>query len=278
MTLRYIAAIILMLTMLPIDAQIFNFSLKTNNQQLIDIALEGAFVKINQSYELCDTISNEHFGRNEKDYFSIIPFIGIETERGLIFPSATMMPWTMDKDFDEYKGQYKPIVTNSKLSLLNSQKSTIRSLNSNIKRDSVSQRLSILSESVQSVPGLMIDSISGVKDGWFIWLTSESDIVEKDSVKIISIKKEIEVPVDGEYLHIESPDLSGTVYGGIYVTPVQTRVGQLVFTLTGVLALDEEDWVIEFPFIKANKQAVELTPIEGVREKNGINQLIKKKK
>lgn len=267
-----------MLTMLPIDAQIFNFSLKTNNLQLIDKAMEGAFVKINQSYELCDTISNEHFGRNEKDYFSIIPFIGIETERGLVFPTAAMMPWINDKDFEEYKGKYKPILTNSKLSLLNTPNSSIRSLTAKIIGEEVSKRLSILNEGSQSVTGLPVDSISGVKDGWFIWLTSESDIVEKDSVKFISIKKEIEVPFDGEHLNIESPDLSGTIYGGIYVTPVQTAIGQLMFNLTGVMISDDEGWIIDFPFIKANKQTIQLTPIEGGREKNGYNQLKKKKK
>ena len=95
---------------LQTTAQIFNFSLRTNNQQLIDEALAGAFVRINQSYELCDTIKDEHFGRGGKDYFSIIPFIGVQTEQGLIFPSAALRPWSCDKDFAEYDGQYKPLV------------------------------------------------------------------------------------------------------------------------------------------------------------------------
>ncbi len=86
MIIKHILVTVAIVIALPVNAQIFNFSLRTNNQQLIDKALEGAFVRINQSYELCDTVKNEHFGRNEKDYFSIIPFIGVETERGLIFP------------------------------------------------------------------------------------------------------------------------------------------------------------------------------------------------
>lgn len=84
---------------LPLSAQFFNLSLKTNSQQLIDEALVGAFTKIEQGYELCDTVSDEHFGRNGKDYFSLIPFIGIETERGLLFPNGALEPWTLDKDF-----------------------------------------------------------------------------------------------------------------------------------------------------------------------------------
>lgn len=267
-----------MLSVLPLSAQIFNFSLKTNNQQLIDKALDGAFVKINQSYELCDTVKDEHFGRNEKDYFSIIPFIGVETVNGLVFPSATMMPWSYDNDFDEYKNQYKPLVTGSKLSLLNSPEKAVRTLDGIIAGDKLTDRLSLLKDSIQSVPGLLVDTVPGVKDGWLIWLTSESNIVESDSVKFNSIKKEIEVPVDGEYLRIDRPDISGIVYGGIYVTPIQTGVGQIAFTLTGVMVLDDEGWVLDFPFITAPKQTKALTPIESIGTKGGLNPLKKKKK
>ena len=54
MSKRYLALSLLIAITLPMAAQIFNFSLRTNNQQLIDEALSGAFIKINQSYELCD--------------------------------------------------------------------------------------------------------------------------------------------------------------------------------------------------------------------------------
>lgn len=275
---RCIIAVLLMLTVLPLGAQIFNFSLKTNNQQLIDKALSGAFLRINQSYELCDTVSDEHFGRNEKDYFSIIPFIGIETEKGLVFPTSTLTPWTSDNDFNEYKEQYKPIVTQSHLSSLNSPKDDIRSLKSIISGEKVTDRLSLLNDSVQSYRGMPVDSISGLKDGWLIWLTSEPDIADNDSVKFISIKKDIDVPVDGEFLRIETPEISGTVYGGVYVTPRQTGIGQLAFTLTGVMVLDDEGWVLDFPFIDAPKQPATLTPIGSIGGKQGLNQLKKKKK
>lgn len=75
MRIKNIIGVFLVLLAFPLNAQIFNFSLRTNNQQVIDEAMSGAFVRINQSYELCDTVQNEHFGRNEKDYFSIVPFV-----------------------------------------------------------------------------------------------------------------------------------------------------------------------------------------------------------
>lgn len=278
MRLQHIFATLAILATFPLNAQIFNFSLKTNNQQLIDKALDGAFVKINQSYELCDTIKDEHFGRDEKDYFSIIPFIGVETEKGLIFPSASLAPWTNDDDFRQYKNEYKPIVSGSKLSLLNSHEKTVRILDAIIAGDIITERLSILNDSTQSVPGLLVDTVPGIKDGWLIWLSSESDIIESDSVKFNSIKKEIEVPIDGEHLRIDNPDISGTVYGGIYVTPIQKGVGQLAFILTGVMVLDDEGWVLDFPFITAPKQTKVLTPIESVGSKGDLNSLKKKRK
>lgn len=264
---------------LPTTAQIFNFSLRTNNQQLIDEALAGAFVRINQSYELCDTIKDEHFGRDGKDYFSIIPFIGIETEHGLVFPSATLAPWSYDNDFEEYQSQYKPLVTKTKISVLNNREESLsRDISLPFLGKNISRHLSVLCDSTQSIKGLNVDSVSGVKNGWLIWISSNSNLAETDSVRFTSIKKDIEVPIDGGFFHIDKPEISETVYGGIYVTPVQSSIGQLTFTLTGVMVLDEDGWVLEFPFIKESKENKTLTPINGIPDRKKLNSLKKKKK
>ena len=260
-------------------AQIFNFSLRTNNQQLIDEALSGAFIRINQSYELCDTIKNEHFGREGKDYFSIVPFIGIETERGLIFPSSALQPWNSDNDFDEYKNQYKPLVTETKFNSLNSRKALIHQESEfPISGSELSRYITILSDSTKTHEGLKVDTVPGPKSGWLIWLSSNANLAESDSVRFTSIKKDIEVPVDGSFLHIDKPEISETVFGGIYVTPVQSSIGQLTFTLTGVMVLDEEGWVLDFPFITKSVENKSLTPIKGINGNAKLNPLKKKKK
>lgn len=269
----------MMVAALPATAQIFNFSLRTNNQQLIDEALAGAFVKINQSYELCDTVKDEHFGRDEKDYFSIIPFVGIETERGLVFPSATLRPWLYDNDFEEYQDQYKPLITETKVTGLNNGKEDLtRDVSLPFLGKDVSKHLSVLCDSTQSHKGLKVDTIPGAKNGWLIWLSSNSNLAETDSVRFTSIKKDIEVPIDGVFLHIDKPEISETVYGGIYVTPIQSSIGQLTFTLTGVMVLDEEGWVLDFPFIEEPKENKTLTPINGLSGGAKLNPLKKKRK
>lgn len=279
MKIKHITLIMVLFAgLLSANAQIFNFSLRTNNQQLIDKALEGGFVRINQSYELCDTVNDAHFGRDGKDYFSIVPFVGVETERGLIFPSATLSPWIYDRDFEEYRDQYKPSVTNSKVSLLNSPDKAVRSISEVVLGENLSDHLSYLKDSTQTVAGFSVDTVPGAKDGWLIWITSDDNLAESDSVKYNSIKKDIEVPTDGGFLRLEKPELSGTVYGGIYVTPVQTGVGSISFTLTGVMVLDEEGWVLDFPFIETVKESKILTPIQNLGESRKLNQLKKKRK
>lgn len=279
MKIKSLILILMTIVALPTTAQILNFSLRTNNQQLIDKALAGAFVRINQSYELCDTVKDEHFGRNGKDYFSIISFIGIETEQGLIFPSTTLKPWTYDNDFNEYKGKYKPLVTESKINILNHRVGyAVRNVELPFTGTSLSKYLSIYNDSIQHNQGLKIDTIPGSKNGWVIWLSSNSTLSETDSVRFTSIKKDIEVPTDGGSLHIEKLETNETVFGGIYVTPVQSSIGQLTFTLTGIMVLDEDSWVLDFPFMKTPKEVKILTPINGLSGGGKLNPLKKKRK
>lgn len=273
---RYITLYATLLTVFSSSAQLFNFSLKTNNQQLIDDALDGAFIRINQSYELCDTVSDEHFGREGKDYFSVIPFIGIETEKGLLFPTATLTPWTYDKAFKEYEAQYKPLLTSSRVTRLNG-KGEIETKCIN-RGDSIKHTLSILNDSVLCNSGLRVDTLAGEKEGWLIWISSTENFEANDSVRLTSIRKNIEVPIDGEHLSLDDPEIAETVYGGIYVTPQQTAVGQLTFMLTGIMVLNDHGWDLVFPFITSKSEAKALTPIGVSKPTDRMNKLKKKRK
>ena len=259
------------------NAQFLNFVPKTNNQQLIDEALSGAFVKLTQSYELNDTITQEHFGRNGKDYFSQIPFIGIITEGGYLFPNVILSPWELDADFIEYKEKYKPQINQSDLIILNGK--------GNIRKESIDQshlketqkNFCLLNDTIETNKGIKLDSIPGEKNGWFVWLTSDQNINEVDSVKLFSIKKDIEVPINGEALFLSDPDINENIIGGFYLTPTQTEIGQITFILTGVILRNEDGWKLEFPAIQEHKENKKLTPINSLDE-DKLKQLKKKRK
>ncbi len=265
MKTKYILLVGFAIIAMPMSAQIFNFSLQTNSQQLIDEALSGAFVKITQSYRLYDTINDEYLGRNGADYFNKVPFLGIKTERGLIVPSTVEQPWTCDEDFNKYQGKYKPILSESSLSPLNAEPgSTIPIHTPFTVVDEIDDGISIVNDSTYCDTGLKVDSISGHKNGWFIWLSSNNfDYV--DSIRLTSISEAIEVPDDGKSIDIDPPGLwetAETVYGGIYVTPIQTAIGEVSLYVTGYMVEGNDGWKLIFPFVKTGTKEIMLTPID----------------
>ena len=263
---------------LPVVAQIFNFSLRSNNEQLIDEALSGAFFRINQSYELCDTVNDEHFGRGGKDYFSIIPFIAVNTEKGVLMPSNILTPWDLDQDFSKYEGIYKPIVTASSVTSFDRVNSADAFSLFPIKGVSVSPDFLLSKDFDRVKNGLPVDSLAGMKKGWLVWLSSKKEENSSDSLKFLSIRKNIEVQDGMDFLSVPSPDITEPVYGGIYVTPSQSSVGQLTFSLTGVIVRDKDGWRLEFPFLKPVREEKSLTPIRTLPSNDKSIPLKKKKK
>lgn len=243
-------------------AQPLSFSFRTNNQQLIDDALDGTFVKVCRYYELCDTVNHEFFGRNDKDYFNIIPFIGIKTERGIVLPIAAEKPWINDEDFYEYHKSYKPIISKTTVSNLNAKVRENRVDLLHHQATTMGEYLTLFSDSTTTNYGLYVDSVSGAKEGWLIWLSSEDDLINVDSIHLTCFKKRMEVIYNENGWEIDKPELKGNIYGGIYVTPRQTSIGQITFYLTGVVVSDEKSTRIIFPFIKKSvKSKKSLTPI-----------------
>lgn len=265
---------------LPAGAQILNFSIPTNNRQVIDKALAGAFVRIEQAYELCDTVSDEHFGRKGENYFSKIPFVGIETDNGLVFPVEVATPWIDDDDFKKYEKEYKPLLTETIFETLNGKEErTAIKLAAPLAGPAISDKLGLLSDSVMQRSGLRVDTVAGPKEGWLVWYSDASENATVDSLRFTSIFQEIEVPSDGKCVSVDSPEISEKVYGGIYITPLQTGIGQISFILSGIMVYNGDGWQIEFPFLKKPEEEVKkLTLISGKNQLSGSNPIKKKKR
>lgn len=275
-TKLYIVALVLLCSM-PIVAQILNFPLRTNNQQLIDEALGGVFVKLDRSYELCDTVNDEHYGRDGKDYFSKVSFIGIRTEKGIVFPSCSKTPWEVDKDFDEYKGVYKPLAVETIIAAIGLEGEKGRVIDGVWQPSELSDNLCLLTDSAGNAPRISVDTIAGVKKGWVIWLSADKNSADVDSVKLTSIREDLEIPTDGMPVRVESLQISEHVYGGVYVTLARASAGHIVLALSGILVHDEDEWVLEFPFLAVTNDDKTLTPIPGLGV-SGNNPIIMKKK
>lgn len=255
------------------NAQLFNFALKTSNQQLIEQAINGAIVKISQSYELTDTVSGDSFGREDNEYFSKIQFLGVLTEKGLCFPAQAIVPWVVDPDFNEYKDKYRPVISKSEVALV-----TTISPDSIINQKLVDcRKLGAVALDTDSVyNGLQVDSVPGEKQGWLVWISEEGKTDKPSRLRYSSILKTLEVVKDNDNSSIEAPEVNGKLYGGIFIIPVQTGIGQLIFKMAGIIISDGDKWIINYPFLSEPTIQNDLTPI--VAEKSGMNQLKRRPK
>ena len=262
-----------------LHAQFLGFSIKSNNQIFIEQALQQTFVKLKQSYQLQDTIHNEIFGRNEKDYFSIIPFIGVRTQQGLLITLDAVHPWKQDDDFKTYDGQYTPIVFQTRLTYLSSELESV--LANPVVNEANIQRLTkspfALYVDTLNHKGLSCDTVAGSKLGWMVWVIDMKTENRPDSIQLISYKKELFIKQATDTISVDIPNENQSVLGGIFVNPVQTNVGQITFLLTGVAVNKHGIWTLHFPFLsQSTKKGTELTIIKSASKQLKFPKINKK--
>ena len=259
-------------------AQFMGFSFKSNNQIFIEQALQHAFVNVEQSYQLQDTIHNEIFGRDGKDYFSIIPFLGMRTLQGLLIAQDAVHPWKYDEDFNQYEGKYKPIVFRSKLTYLRSElesKETSPVVTEVNVQKLTETPFALYVDSLHR-NGLMCDTVAGSKSGWMVWVIDTKNQNRPDSIRLVSYKKDLYIKHSTDTISVDIPDNNQPILGGIFVNPVQTHVGQITFLLTGVAVGKDKHWILHFPFLaQAENEKNELTII---KSESNQNKFPKKKK
>ena len=274
----YIYILICVLSVIPtsVNAQLFGFNIKSNNQLFIEQAVNGSIYKITQYYQLCDTVKSETFGREGKDYFNKVIYISINTENGLLFENEALTPWINDPDFEEYRNSYKPILFRSDVSNVFPRPISMSEFSLSISNTLMQHEdYCVFRDSLLEI-GLKCDTVVGRKDGWIVWIVSESNLENSDSLQIISFHKEINIQEDFNSIGLETPETKKNVIGGLYITPLNTQVGQITFYLSGILRKNGTEWSIVYPFIKQkSSDKGKLTVI-----KSGINSLdpIKKRK
>jgi len=246
--MRKLLCILFFFTQL-LNAQSFDFSLKSANQQLIENAVQGGIFLMEQHYLLRDTVTGECFGKNNQDSFGKVLSLGVKVKQGYCITNRAVCPWKYDADFKRYQGSiYHPFLS----------KSTYRELS-----DSCMAEIAITSMPTDSVScvfvadsvlfkgdGFELDDSCGKKRGWLVWITSEKDMDVGDSVCSFSsviYRKDMELVENQEEYPVEPSDFGQNVWGGIYVLPMQRGIGKLLFKLVGVLTKREDKWMMVLP-------------------------------
>lgn len=221
-----------------------NIAVKTSlvESNLVFKAVAPALKIIKQQYRLKK--DGDFFGRNNKPHFGESFSLGVKVAGGTILQNEVLYPWVNDKDYKDVNeaGKYTPVLYDSY------QKSVIGGdyekvdfeLNTPYVKSVGKDSLLYIHSDVYSDFGLNMDTASGEKSGYMLWVY-ETDGKCDYRVEALNLQASAESTVIP--MKTSSPS---KVLGGVYVMPVNERPGTISFYLVGVASTcNNKDWSLK---------------------------------
>lgn len=221
-----------------------NTAVKTSlvESDLVFKAVAPALKIIKQQYRLKK--DGDFFGRNNKPHFGESFSLGVKVSGGTILQNEVLYPWVNDKDYKDVNeaGKYTPVLYDSY------QKSVIGGdyekvdfeLNTPYVKSVGKDSLLYIHSDVYSDFGLNMDTASGEKSGYMLWVY-EADGKCDYKVEALNLQASVESTVIP--MKTSSPS---KVLGGVYVIPVNERPGTISFYLVGVASTcNNKDWSLK---------------------------------
>ena len=218
-------------------------SFQTSNQKIIEDAVIDGVLLVRQEYQLEDTVSLKRYTWNNRPEFGSAISFCVLTENGYVISSTALKPWEQDSKFDKYKGVYRPVLTDTWYKtaaskdfrkaggIAPSETKYLADTNWTCVFDSLFGQ------------GFAVDTTSGEKDGWLVWLTAgNAGNVESDSLTLMAYRYKLTVQADVEAYEIPSPTSSRHIIGGIYVEPKYPGIGKMKLELVGTVVKNGDNW------------------------------------
>lgn len=272
--------LIFILTPLLAMGQMF----KSPNQQFVEQAIKDGMFIIKQSYQLEDTVTKQRFGRYGDEDFGSFASLAIRTNEGIVVEKVLATPWIEDSNFSRYRDTHRPLLSKTiAIELGDSIPSQISISYDSIQ--SINSKLSLVCDIDSMLTGFELKKYNRPTEGWIVWLSSDSTMNEYSGRKnpdFTIYKKSVEFNTDSISYVVEAPNTSKKVWGGIFIVPEQTNIGQVTFFLGGIVNQNPIDhtWVITpvgiiQSLLEGRRPSDELTPLTVPTQKKKKN---KKKK
>lgn len=248
----------------------FVLSSKGNNQQLVEDIVKNGFFISKQSYQICDRESGELFGLKGNKEFGIRYTLGLKLRDGYCLSDEAVRPWLYDDQFDKYAQKYDPIFYQALYSDLKEQ-AEYDTLSYDLTKQKVLVKDTLyhfVSDAFHG-QGFLVDSVSGAKKGWVVWISAKrnQDLEQSSEVDFHIYRKDLEVSEESNRFDIECPVLKDRItLGGVYVVPVYTNVGVVEFRLCGIIIPTTDKWVIHCLFAKGVQSSDENVSESGTNE------------
>lgn len=246
------------------------------SQPLLESSVRNGFFVSRQSFQIRDKETGELFGLNGKEEFGVQYSIGIKIPDGILLMDEAVRPWKYNAKFKKYSEKYEPVLYQSDYSeLTKSLEYGTLDFHPDTQKMLVDSLLYMYGAESFGGKGFLLDTQTGEKEGWVVWVASKSstDLETSADVDYIIYQKKITVKSQGQSFDIEKPYAGREVLGGVYVIPEYTGIGIVELRLCGVIVpRSENSWVICCPF--AGNEDIPATSGSSVNEKEEDNQAL----
>lgn len=245
----------------------------SNNQQLVEDAITGGMVIVEQAYQLEDTVSHQLFGRYGNNEFGQSYSVAVKVPGGLLVQDCAIRPWEYDENFDRYRESHRPALYTTRYREFTDSALTTLAGDIHDAKPAAQGLYMVPDSTTFGGNGFMPDTATcGECDGWLAWITSPQPIDSCNTqsaqplVTHTIYRHKLALSPDSAEYAVKAPQVKGSIWGGIYIVPRQTGIGQITFTLCGVMVPGEEEtWKIAIPKrrneeVKEAPKGDELTP------------------
>ncbi|WP_163211647.1 hypothetical protein [Bacteroides sp. 519] len=255
----------------------------SDNQQLVVSAIENSLFVLRQSYQLKDTLTNEYYGRGGRNDFGTLFSLGVKLQQSYCVTDKAIRPWEHDENFNRYRSSnYVPIIIKTHYKeLCDSCYYETLEFHNRLLTEIHPNELYQLTDSTFNKQGFETDTSVGKRNGWLVWLVAANTIEKADSVTVsyIIYRKELNRETGKNEYEIDAPSTNQHPWGGIFIVPEQTAIGQITFRLAGILMKKEDKWRIITPFTLQNAGTTVIeVPEETIEELTLVEEKSTKKK
>lgn len=222
-----------------------------NKQSIVEKALDGSIVVLNQYYQVKNKKTGKVYGRGGRTEFGNQYFVGVKTKYGIVISNEAISPWLLDNDYSKIASEYDPVVSLSEIRVISQKEKTDFSKYPLHMSQHHPVGIWIANDSDSNDTLVDIDTEGSIKEGNLIWLISQNklDADKKATITIQSVSKSFCVNPDSVEFEIDSPINDGHILGGIFVCPHFIGGGRIIYKLVGMIVKDNDKWKLRTPFI-----------------------------
>lgn len=273
------AAGLLLLNSGTVRAQLNLSMFQSNNQQLVEEAVQRGLMLVKQEYVVQDTVTGQKYGLNDQDDFGSWVSFCVLVKDGYVTSQRLIEPWKQDVQFQRRAGSLVPLRSSTSFRTVQDTQWQQASLLDPAEIFAMEDAGWVsVKDSCFAGEGFLLAESAGKREGWLVWLASDkADRDEWDAARLSLVSYRYQIDLSSENPMVESPKTDKSVIGGIYVEPVFDPIGVVRFELGGVLVKEGAAWqLLGVPeeYSQAVEETGALTPLtvsesDGASDANG---------